>query len=326
MKISYLPIISANLLVSGLAQLLDSKVDVTAKIVGGKLADDGEYPFYAVPNGGFLCGATLIHPDILISAAHCGGRLFSFVSNQLLFSRGRVYIGGNKLDGTDAEETIDVQLQRRHPDYSSSSQQHDLLLIKLSAPSSAPVAKWNADPTNPADDDQVKVIGFGTTQSGGETSPDLLEVNVNVVDFTTCNTAYNNEIDDATMICASGDGKDSCQGDSGGPLLTSDDTLVGIVSFGNGCAEPGFPGVYARLDGNFIKTGICEMSDSPPDYCGNLGDAGEFSGACNTCGGGVLVTGTQLRKRRLLGDCEETCITAGVFAWKLFGWECGSCP
>ena len=73
------------------------------------------------------------------------------------------------------------------------------------------------------------------------------------------------------MMCASNPGKDSCQGDSGGPLYDSDNNvLVGVVSWGEGCAQAGYPGVYARVSDEWawIQRTICGAHSSPlPNFC-----------------------------------------------------------
>jgi len=76
------------------------------------------------------------------------------------------------------------------------------------------------------------------------------QVDVNIAQQSVCNTAYNGVISN-DMICASAPGKDTCQGDSGGPLVCQADDgnfhLVGVTSWGRGCASPGYPGVYGRI-------------------------------------------------------------------------------
>jgi trypsin len=102
----------------------------------------------------------------------------------------------------------------------------------------------------PAAGDRAVVSGWGKVSSGSATLPDHLQaVTVLAVPAAQCESAY------ATyggitenMICAAvtGGGKDACQGDSGGPLVAGG-TLVGIVSWGVGCAEARYPGVYSNV-------------------------------------------------------------------------------
>merc|ERR1711939_399599 len=81
---------------------------------------------------------------------------------------------------------------------------------------------------------------------GGSQPSVLQEVNVNTMTNAQCTSARSN------MLCAGGQGgKDSCQGDSGGPLVTKESSgsysLIGVVSWGIGCAQEGYPGVYSRV-------------------------------------------------------------------------------
>ena len=80
----------------------------------------------------------------------------------------------------------------------------------------------------------------------------LHKVDVPFVSTDDCNASYNGNGYSITdgMICAGEEGKDSCQGDSGGPMVASvngTSVLVGVVSWGIGCAQEGYPGVYARV-------------------------------------------------------------------------------
>ncbi|XP_023296169.2 trypsin eta [Lucilia cuprina] len=91
-----------------------------------------------------------------------------------------------------------------------------------------------------------QVSGWGKTERGS-LSPTLRVANVSTISKTVCAISYSNGLYDG-MICAGYllGGTDSCQGDSGGPLVFNN-TLIGIVSWGSGCAQPGYPGVYADV-------------------------------------------------------------------------------
>jgi trypsin len=307
-----------------------SENEFVPNIVGGEPADVGAFPYFAVPAARFLCGASLIYPDILLTAAHCNQGLFTFLQAS------KIYIGSTKLDGSDAIETLRAVSFRNHPRFDafplskflSDSENvpvtdnyvYDYSLVKLSGVSSITPAMWNSNPNKPLDQDELITIGFGTRAQDGSISPDLLEVKVDVVNFATCDAAYNNELDNNSTLCAASPGKDSCNGDSGGPILDLSGTIVGIVSLGIGCALPNFPGVYSRVSeaDSFIRTGICELSSSPPDYCDTL----KPSGICDTCRK-IVFNGTSLQLS-ILGRCIEVCSSVPNLM-KLFGWECGTC-
>ena len=107
------------------------------------------------------------------------------------------------------------------------------------------------------------VMGWGATREGGPQSAALRKATVPFVSDASCGRAYP-ELAPATEICAGFQqgGVDTCQGDSGGPMIKTLSTgavrEVGIVSYGNGCARPGFPGVYGEVQAfsNSIKSRI----------------------------------------------------------------------
>ena len=151
-----------------------------------------------------LCGATLIHEDILLTAAHCEGGFLAGAT-----------IGGILLDGSDGT-VHNVDREFIHPNYDDATRENDIMLVKLSSPSSAPLVTMNFNPAIPAVDDVVTVIGFGDTSDGGDTSDILLEVDVDTFSDVFCDNLYR-VYDPKTMVCAGAEagGRDSCQGDSG---------------------------------------------------------------------------------------------------------------
>lgn len=94
----------------------------------------------------------------------------------------------------------------------------------------------------------TKVTGWGLTKENGSMSDKLIAVEVPIVSQEDCRSVYGQSAITSRMICAGlpEGGKDACQFDSGGPMRYANQ-LVGIVSWGYGCARPGFPGVYTKI-------------------------------------------------------------------------------
>merc|ERR1711971_873245 len=220
------------------------------RIVGGDDADVQEYPWQVgiEINGQFpWCGGSLISETEILTAAHCvQGRRPSSI---------KVIVGEN--DISDEEQMkLEVAEVLIHPMYNGSTYDNDFAILRLVSPiafsaSISPVC-LPADPTVTFTVEVATVTGWGSLGAGNQIPAILQEANVTVISNAACKTApqpYKDGISE-TMLCASAPGKDSCQGDSGGPLVLLENgrqTLVGVVSWGVGCALPEFPGVYARV-------------------------------------------------------------------------------
>ena len=134
------------------------------------------------------------------------------------------------------------------------AQINDIALLKIESPLSwddyvQPIALPSQGQSSSGDS---LISGWGTLSSGGQTPSELQKVVIPIVSDDECRDAYGDLQIADSMICAGvpEGGIDSCQGDSGGPMVCDFDSgayLCGVVSWGYGCAEPGYPGVYTEV-------------------------------------------------------------------------------
>jgi secreted trypsin-like serine protease len=237
-------------------------------VVGGTAAAPGSYPYVAqvLVGGAFGCTGTLVAPRWVLTAGHCGsitGSLSEGLAPSPVAWPAEAYdvrLGSVYADGHGAEDHAVAQV-RVDTDYlPTNGTGNDVTLLELDTPSRiAPmkiVAVGERESWRPGV--LATIAGFGTTSQDASQAPAQMQVaQVPITTDAYCAAAYkggldlaadDGSFDPATMLCAGypQGGTDTCQGDSGGPLLVAG-RLVGATSFGNGCAKPGKPGVYARV-------------------------------------------------------------------------------
>jgi secreted trypsin-like serine protease len=231
------------------AETAEPQGDFEAQIIGGGPAEEGQYPWLvglgsAGEGSAYerqFCGGSVITEDIVLTAAHC---VEDTTDPESLV----VFSGSVDLESPDLVETS-VAAVHVAEDYNEPiAMANDWALLKLDEPVDVEPVPLNTDPE--AELETLETAGWGDT--GGEFPTTAQWVEVPFVDDEACEAAYPGEVDAQTMLCA-GDlengGVDSCQGDSGGPIMADNEglMLVGIVSWGYGCAEAGNPGVYAEV-------------------------------------------------------------------------------
>merc|ERR1712038_1502180 len=186
------------------------------------------------------------------------------------------------------KEMLGIGAVYNHPNYNGANFDNDFALVKLDGKSTITPVDI-APSASSQKGDKLWTLGFGDTDPGlGTVFPDhLQDVEVSYVDQSDCEESYSSTPYGAldvlpSMMCAADSGKDACGGDSGGPLFDANSQkLVGVVSWGIGCARPEYPGVYGRISEeweDWIKPPICDHhSDPKPEFCTGGGGGGGSS-------------------------------------------------
>lgn len=233
-----------------------TNTDKELRIINGYSTDPYRFPYAASLqlNGQHYCGGALVAPDLVVTAAHCA-------ELTPIITLGR-YDLDDPLD-TDYEE-MNILSAIVHPQYDKVVVDNDVALLVLQKQSIHPYVRINDTPNVPDDGEELTVMGWGDINgdpSVKETSDELRETQVWYLPNSKCEqskgtvetssgyqeASYNGQLTDS-MMCALdkiGNISDACQGDSGGVLVRTgtastgeDDLLLGLVSWGYGCANP----------------------------------------------------------------------------------------
>ena len=236
-------LLAAVLAVTGAVTGAVGQAGADQQIVGGvraSIADHSYMVYLATVDGFQYCGGSLAAENKVITAAHCVvGKKPAEIT----------VVAGREDKQSETGLIAPVQSLWVHPDYTDVRAGADVAVLTLGKPVPyQPLAYAGADDTALYEAGKPgTILGWGRTEAGGEPSRFLLRAEVPLIADADCTASYST-YDASSMVCAglAEGGVDSCQGDSGGPLIV-DGTLVGITSWGEGCAAPGKPGVYTRV-------------------------------------------------------------------------------
>jgi secreted trypsin-like serine protease len=245
-------------------------------IVNGNDASPGEYPYVAkiTIDKAFGCTGTLVDPTHVVTAGHCTSLVPGGIANVPIGQPGQlieVNIGAYKAPFRDGEAFTATKVDVAPKYLGVRSVRDDVSVLTLNRPSSATPVKI----ASAAERDSWKagtiatIAGYGTTESGGDTPNILQEATVPIRSDADTAAAYEYFVrgvdalfggfESQSQLGAGNGTADTCQGDSGGPLLvdvSGAKRLVGDTSYGVGCNDPEYPGVYGRVADTYLREWI----------------------------------------------------------------------
>ena len=168
-------------------------VNATPQIIGGTNAQQGQYPYFAsiAPSSHWLCGASLVAPDMLLTAGHCA----------VAFKKGAIVKAMVEASTTDGGVAVQVTKQILYPGWTS-FEHNDLLFLKIDPPIfDVDPLQLNFDTTLPVTGESLEIIGFGKTGDLSGISPRLKQAQVYEVPYATCVTYYGSTLVQSQHIC-----------------------------------------------------------------------------------------------------------------------------
>ena len=225
-------------------------LEISTKIIGGYSAPEFELDTIVslkfsndLYSEQFFCSGTLINKNWVVTAAHCLFPLGKKLNKEELTVTVSDYDFSDNLEGVSVTEIV------IHPDFNDVTLENDIALLKLSEPSNVPhILMSNVSKT--VITNNATIWGWGSLDEVSLQLPDILQkADTNILPNLQCSLRLGTAFFGDSMLCATVDNAniDSCYGDSGGPIIVNN-KLVGITSWGFGCADPDYPGVYTRID------------------------------------------------------------------------------